>query len=221
MRKREIISIAFVVTLFISNILASKLISVGRMILPAAVIIYPFCFMVGDILTEVWGYKYAKRVIYTGFAANFLMVGFIYIGQLLPPASVWPKQEAYVEIFGIVPRIVIGSFIAYLAGELLNSWLLEKIKTWTGMKLLFIRTVGSSVVGQFFDTLLFITIAFLGTVPNNVLLDLLIAQYFAKILIEVIGGTPLAYLLVGWARNDPPVEELDTNNNAAYSDLRC
>jgi uncharacterized integral membrane protein (TIGR00697 family) len=202
LKKREIISIAFVVTLLISNILATKLIQVGTIVLPAAVIIYPFCFMIGDVLTEVWGYRFAKKVIYAGFLANFCLVCFTYLGQLLPPAPYWANQKAYEAIFGMVPRIVVGSFSAYLIGEILNSWSLEKIKTVTGVKLLFIRTIGSSVIGQLFDTCIFITIAFYGIVPNKVLIGMLLAQYITKVLIEALGGTPLAYLLVSWARNE-------------------
>lgn len=202
MQKKEIISIAFIVSLLISNILATKLIQFGNVVLPAAVIVYPFCFMLGDVLTEVWGYQNAKRVIITGFAANLCLILFIYIGQLLPPAEYWTNQQAYETIFGLVPRIVTGSFVAYLIGELINSWVLDQIKKVTGLRLLFVRTIGSSVVGQLFDTGIFISIAFYGLVPNNVLFGMLLAQYVTKILIEAIGGTPLAYLLVGWARGN-------------------
>lgn len=202
MSKREIIAVSFVTTLLISNILAAKLVAVGPLVLPAAVMVYPFCFMVGDVLTEVWGFRYARKVIYTGFLANLAMVVFTYLGGLLPPAPVWSHQDAYLAIFGMVPRIVAGSFIAYMAGELLNSWSLERIKAWTGIRLFFVRTIGSSVVGQFFDTGIFITVAFAGTVPNPVLVRMILAQYAVKILIEALGGTPLAYLLVNWARDD-------------------
>lgn len=196
------ISISFVVTLLISNILAAKLFSIGQVVLPAAVVIYPFCFMVGDVLTEVWGFNYAKKVIYVGFVANFGLVMFTYLGGLLPPAEVWGKQDAYVAILGMIPRIVVGSFIAYLLGEILNSWSLEKIKTWTGPRLLFVRTIGSSVVGQVVDTGIFITVAFYGTVPNQVLITIIISQYLVKVGIEALAGTPLAYLLVNWAREE-------------------
>lgn len=202
MKKREIISVAFVVTLLISNILGVKLFALGNFVLPAAVIIYPFCFMVGDVLTEVWGYSYAKKVIYLGFISNFIVVLFIYLGELLPPAPVWPNQEAYITLFGLVPRLVIASFLTYLAGELLNSWSLEKIKVWIGVKFLFVRTIGSSIVGQLVDTAIFILIAFYGFVPNNVLLTMVLSQYVTKVILEAVAGTPLAYLLVAWANND-------------------
>lgn len=216
MSKREIISISFVVTLLISNILATKLFSCGVVILPAAVIIYPFCFMIGDVLTEVWGYSYAKRVIYAGFIANLILVVFTYLGGLLPPASSWQNQNAYIAIFGLVPRIVAASFIAYLIGELLNSWFLEKIKSWTGVKLLFVRTIGSSVLGQLFDTGIFITLAFYGLVPSNVLITILVSQYLVKICLEALAGTPLAYLLVSWAKND-----VNHKNDQIRSDRQC
>jgi len=200
--KREAIAIGFIVTLLASNILATKLIVLGPFVLPAAVIVYPFCFMNGDILTEIWGYRYAKKVILAGFAANAFLTLVIYLGQILPAAPTWEHQEAYVAIFASVPRIVLGSFIAYLGGELTNSIFLEKIKNITGPRFLFVRTIGSSIVGQFVDTVVFIGVAFAGTVPANILLQIMLGQYLVKVALEAIGGTPLAYLLIGWARKD-------------------
>lgn len=202
MNKREIVSTAFVVSLLISNILAVKLMLIGPLVLPAAVIIYPFCFMLGDIITEVWGYGYARKVILAGFFANAALVLFSYLGGLLPAAPVWPYQDAYMNIFAMVPRIVVASFIAYLLGELLNSYSLEKIKSWTGVRLLFVRTIGSSLIGQLVDTGIFITLAFYGTIPNQVLLIMLVSQYLVKVGLEATAGTPLAYLMVKWARDD-------------------
>jgi uncharacterized integral membrane protein (TIGR00697 family) len=202
MTKREMMSAAFVVTLLISNILAMKLIVVGAMILPAAVIIYPFCFMVGDVLTEVWGYGYARKVIYAGFVANLGLVLFTYLGGLLPAAPTWQGQEAYMALFGLIPRIVVASFVGYLLGELVNSWSLEKIKQATGPRLLFVRTIGSTVAGQILDTVIFIGIAFYGIVPTPVLLTMILSQYIVKVGLEALAGTPLAYLLVNWARGN-------------------
>lgn len=209
LNKREIISIAFVVSLLISNILAVKLMVIGQLVLPAAVIIYPFCFMLGDIITEVWGYDYARKVIFVGFFANAALVLFSYLGGLLPAAPVWFNQDAYMAIFAMVPRIVAASFIAYLLGELLNSYSLEKIKSWTGVRLLFVRTIGSSLIGQLIDTGVFITLAFYGTVPNQVLLVMLVSQYLVKVGLEAVAGTPLAYLMVKWARNDRSVTKTE------------
>jgi len=208
LNRKEIFSIAFIVSLLISNILAVKLIIIGSVVVPAAVIIYPFCFMLGDVITEVWGYSYARRVIITGFFANAAMVFFSYLGGILPAAPVWGHQEAYMAIFAAVPRIVIASFIGYLLGELINSYTLEAIKTQTGPRLLFVRTIGSSVMGQLVDTGVFITIAFFGTVPHQVLLVMLISQYLVKLGLEALAGTPLAYIMVKWAREEKTLGQL-------------
>lgn len=200
--KFTIITVLFITLLIISNLMATKLINLWGMILPAAVIVYPFCFMCGDVLTEVWGYKTARKVIWLGFFANLLLVVWTYIGVNLPYPSFWQGQEHYKFIFEAVPRITLASFVGYIFGELSNSWSLEWIKKFTGQKLLFIRTIGSSMIGQSLDTLFFFTIAFYGTVPNNVLITMMITQYLFKVGCEALGGTPLAYGLVKWVRKD-------------------
>jgi uncharacterized integral membrane protein (TIGR00697 family) len=198
--KFTIISVVFITLLIISNLMATKLTSILGMILPSAVIIYPLCFMVGDILTEVWGFKKAKMVILLGFAANFFLVICTNIGIYLPYPEFFTDQAAFATIFGAVPRIVVGSFAGYLAGELSNSWAMERIKKITGTKLMFVRTIGSSVVGQVLDTLIFFSIAFYGTMPNRDLIIMMTTQYVFKVLCEAIGGTPLAYGLIKWAK---------------------
>jgi len=214
MKKREIVSIFFVTTLLVSNIMAAKLVG-GTVLglsftLPAAVVLYPFCFMLGDIMTEVWGFKHARRVIITGFAANLLMTLFLWVGQMLPPTAEWTvqagldwtRQEAYEAIFGTTFRIVLGSITAYIAGELINSLVLDKMKEKLGPKRMYLRTIGSSVVGQVFDTGLFIGIAFYGVVPNGTLLTMMAVQYIIKLLIEAVFGTPLLYLLVYFIKRE-------------------
>jgi len=182
--------------------MATKLISIFGMILPAAVLAYPLCFMTGDVLTEIWGYKTAKKVIWLGFFLNALLVIWTNAGIYLPYPEFWTGQEAYKFIFGAVPRITLGSFVGYIFGELSNSFTLEYIKKFTGSKLMFIRTIGSSVVGQILDTIFFFTIAFYGTMPNDALITMMITQYFFKVICEALGGTPLAYILIGWARKE-------------------
>lgn len=188
--------------LIISNLMATKLIMVCGLVLPAAVIVYPFCFMCGDVLTEVWGFKNAKKIIWLGFLMNLLLIICTNIGIYLPYPDFWQGQENYKFIFGAIPRITIASFIGYIFGELINSYSLEWIKKFTGQKLLFIRTIGSSIIGQIFDTGLFITIAFYGTMPNNILITMIVTQYFVKVGCEALGGTPLAYKMVFWCRNE-------------------
>jgi len=205
-KKKELIVVFFIVTLLISNIMACKMISVGPLILPASVIIFPFCFMLGDVLTEIWGYQYTKKVILTGFAANLLMSIFLYLGQVLPPAFFWQNQAAYESIFGMVPRIVAASFVAYIVGGLLNSLVMEKMKRRFGEAHLYRRTILSTVVGQIFDSGIFITGAFYGTMPNSALVTLVIGQYLSKVIIEAVLGTPLAYWLVGLLRRSGEYE---------------
>lgn len=200
--KFTIVTTLFVMLLIISNLLATKMIMVLGFVLPVAVIVYPFCFMVGDVLTEVWGFKIAKKVIWLGFFMNLLLIIFTNIAIPLTYPEFWKGQEHFQFIFGAIPRIVLASFIGYLVGELSNSWLLELIKKITNGKWLFIRTIGSSMVGQIFDTVLFITIAFYGTMPNEVLITMVIAQYIFKVLCEALAGTPLAYGLVRWVKHE-------------------
>jgi len=202
LNKFTFVSVSFVMLLIISNLLATKMITILGIVLPAAVICYPFCFMIGDVLTEVWGFKIAKKVIWLGFFMNILLIIFTNIGIYLPYPEFWTGQESYQFIFGAIPRIVFASFIGYLVGELTNSWSLEFIKKFTGQKLLFVRTIGSSMIGQILDTGLFITIAFYGIIPNNILFTMIIAQYIVKVGCEAFAGTPLAYILVRWCKNE-------------------
>lgn len=204
--KFTIISTLFVMLLIISNLLATKMILVLGFVLPAAVIVYPFCFMIGDVLTEVWGFKTAKKVIWLGFFMNLLLIIFTNIAIPFTYPEFWKGQEHFQFIFGAIPRIVLASFIGYLVGELSNSWSLELIKKITKGRWLFVRTIGSSVIGQMFDTVLFITIAFYGTMPNEVLITMIIAQYIFKVLCEAFAGTPLAYGLVRWVKHENSID---------------
>lgn len=196
------ISVMYVTLLLISNLMATKMTSIFGMVLPAAVIAYPLCFMTGDVLTEVWGYQNAKKVIWIGFFMQALLTTWTYLGIFLPYPEYFTGQEAYATIFGAVPRVTIASFIGYIFGELSNSWSLDLIKKFTGEKNMFIRTIGSSIVGQLLDSLFFYSIAFYGTVPNSILVQMIFVQYLFKVCCEALAGTPLAYLLVGWAKKE-------------------
>ena len=194
--RRDIICGLFIAFLLISNIMATKMIMIGGIILPAAVVLYPFCFMLGDVITELWGYKYARHIIWLGFACNLVMVAFFMLGQILPSAPFWENQTAYEVILGAVPRICAGSFLAYLAGEFINSYVLDRMKKRNPQNKLFVRTIGSSIVGQLFDTGIFITVAFAGTMPWAQLFQLMLGQYVVKIVIEALLGTPMAYAII-------------------------
>src|SRR5574341_2228856 len=153
----NLITAAFVTCLIISNIIAVKLAAIGPWFLPAAVIVFPLSYIFGDVLTEVYGYARARQVIWIGFGCNLLAVLAIWVGGLLPPAPFWnanvyespaAAQQAYQAILGFTPRLLVASFVAYLAGEFLNSFVLAKLKIATSGKYLWARTIGSTLVGQ-------------------------------------------------------------------------
>ncbi len=190
---------ALLVTLYLtSNAMSVKVISTGGIsIFDAGTIIFPFAYMLGDVLTEVWGFKTAKNVIILTFLCNIIFVLFTALGVILPsPEYMKDTANAYSLIFTYAPRIVTASLIAFLSGELLNAWVMEKIKKATGGRHMWLRTIGSSAVGYLLDTVLFVMAAFLGTVPMPDLLSMIVIQYMIKLLIESLLGTPLAYAAV-------------------------
>ncbi|MBO7280924.1 MAG: queuosine precursor transporter [Bacteroidaceae bacterium] len=163
----------------------------------AGTITFPFAYMLGDVLTEIWGYKTARNVILTTLLCNILLVVCTQIGVWLPsPNYLDETANAYNHIFSYVPRIVIGSLVGFLLGELSNAWLMERIKRGTKGRFLWVRTIGSSVVGYMFDTIPFVLIAFLGTLTVRDLLLMIALQYFMKLGIEALFGTPMAYAVI-------------------------
>jgi uncharacterized integral membrane protein (TIGR00697 family) len=208
------ITAVFVTSLILSNIIAVKLISVGPFILPAAILIFPISYIFGDILTEVYGYARARRVIWIGFFCNSLAVLVIWVSIQLPPAPFWKmgffdsaqsSQQAYEAIFRFTPRILAASFVAYLFGEFLNSLVMAKMKIATGGRHLWSRTIGSTLVGQLADSGIFISLAFYGTIPLAALGNLMITQWFVKTAYEAL-ITPFTYIAVNYLKR---VEEED------------
>ena len=189
------LAICFVAVLLISNTVAVKIIQIGQLSLTGAVFIFPISYIFGDILTEVYGYKASRKVIWAGFLAMVFMSVVYWLVQLLPSAPFWHGQQAYENILGIVPRIVLGSITGYFAGEFSNSYVLSKMKIWTGGKHLWARTIGSTVVGEAIDSFLFIFIAFLGTIPLSGLFSMVFSIYFIKVIYEIL-ITPITYLIV-------------------------
>jgi hypothetical protein len=198
----------FVTCLLISNMIAGKLISVFGVVLPAAVILFPAAYIFGDILTEVYGFKRSRLIIWTGFACNLLMAALFMVVVALPHPDFWRQQNAYQVVLGMTPRVVAASLAGYFLGEFANSVVLSKMKLITRGKWLFSRTIGSTVVGEGIDTAVFITIAFAGTVTVPVLLGMMAAQYLCKVLYE-IAATPLTYLAVGWVKKKEAVDTYD------------
>ena len=193
-----VVTALFVTSYLVSNVMAVKVISLfGLFYFDAGTIVFPFAYMLGDVLTEIWGYRTARKVIWLTFMCNIIMVVCTQIGVWLPsPDYLDETANAYNHIFSYVPRIVVASLTGFLLGELSNAWLMEKIKKITGNKRLWVRTIGSSAVAYLFDSLPFVLIAFLGVVSTHDLIMMIAFQYGAKLLIEAIFGTPLAYAAV-------------------------
>ena len=185
-----------------ANIMAVKLMDIGGMtLLDAGTIVFPFSYMLGDVLTEIWGFKTARKVIFLSFICNIILMGATALAVLIPsPAFMAETAKAYDMVFTYMPRIVAGSLCAFLAGELTNSWLLIKIREKTGRRLLWVRTIGSSAIGHLLDSVIFCVIASAGTVPVRELFLMIGTLYGAKLLIEAAAGTPLAYVMIARLR---------------------
>jgi uncharacterized integral membrane protein (TIGR00697 family) len=203
-----IIVALFVTCLITANITAVKLVNLFGFILPAAILIFPLSYVIGDVLTEVYGYGQARRVIWLGFFCNFITVLAIWMGQVLPAASFWDGQEAYQRILGYTPRLLLASFLAYLAGEFANSFVLAKMKIATGGRWLWMRTIGSTLVGQGLDSLVFITLAFVGTIPVTALFLTIVTQWLAKSIYEA-AVTPLTYVVVNFLKQKEGLDVYD------------
>jgi uncharacterized integral membrane protein (TIGR00697 family) len=193
-----VVTALFVTLYVVSNVMAVKVIGLWNLFyFDAGTITFPFAYMLGDVLTEIWGYKTARKVIFITLLCNIVMVLCTQIGVFLPsPNYLDATAQAYNTMFSYVPRIVIGSLTGFLLGELCNAWLMEKIRKWTNGKRLWVRTIGSSAVAYWFDSLPFVLIAFAGTIPTRELLLMLAFQYVSKLLIESLFGTPMAYAVI-------------------------
>ena len=205
-----IIAAIFITCLITANIIAVKVISVGPIILPAAIVVFPISYIFGDILTEVYGYRLARRVIWLGFLCNLIFVFFAWVGQVLPPASFWGGQEAYKSILGYTPRLLVASFIGYLAGEFANSFVLAKMKILTRGRWLWTRTIGSTVVGQGLDTSIFISLAYIGTssfVPIMILYHWLVKTGYEAV------ATPFTYAVVNFLKRKEAIDTYDYETN--------
>ncbi len=198
-----LVSVLFVSLYLISNVMAVKVIDLfGLFYFDAGTITFPFAYMLGDVLTEIWGYRTARRVIWMTLLCNIVMVLCTQIGVWLPsPDYLHETAAAYNHIFSYVPRIVLGSLVGFLLGELSNAWFMERIKQKTRGRRLWVRTIGSSMVAYLFDSLPFVLIGFLGTVSTHDLLLMILFQYFSKLLIEACCGTPLAYAAIHWIKS--------------------
>jgi uncharacterized integral membrane protein (TIGR00697 family) len=203
-----LVTAIFITCLITANITAVKLISVFGLVLPAAIIIFPISYIFGDVLTEVYGYRQARRVIWLGFVCNLIAVVAIWVGQVLPTASFWDGQAAYERILGYTPRLLGASFLAYLVGEFTNSFVLAKMKIATGGRWLWARTISSTLVGQGVDSLVFVTLAFVETIPMAGLALAIVTQWLAKSVYEA-AVTPLTYGVVNYLKQQEGLDAYD------------
>lgn len=189
----------FVTSLVISNVIATKLIDIGGFIVPAGVVAYPITFLMTDVIGEVWGKKIVTKVVWVGFFCSILAMVLGFLAAMLPAASFYENQEFFAGLFGKVGRITGASLIAYLISQLNDVYVFHKLKEMTKGKHLWLRNNVGTISSQFFDTTIFITIAFYGSIPNDVLIPMIFSQWMVKALIALI-DTPFCYLLVNWSR---------------------
>jgi hypothetical protein len=215
------IAAVFVTSLIVANIIAVKLVTIGPLFLSAAILIFPISYIFGDVLTEVYGYARARQVIWIGFLCNLVAVGAIWLSIQLPPAPFWTGgvfkdaasfQSAYQAVLGFTPRILASSFVAYLIGEFLNSFVLAKMKIATGGRHLWLRTIGSTVVGQLADSAVFFSLAFYGTMPAPALLQLIVTQWLLKSAYEAL-ITPFTYFAVNFLKRTEKEDHFDRGTN--------
>lgn len=189
------IAAIFCALLLISNIGATKIIDFGPIKTDGGAFLFPLTYILGDVLTEVFGFKATRRVIYTGFGLGILAGLTFWLVQITPPADNWPNQAAFESILGFVPQIVAASVIAFLLGQLTNSWSFAWIKSRTSGKGLWARSIGSTILGEFVDTLTFTFIASLGRMNFSDFLNYLATGYIYKVMYEVI-CLPITYRVV-------------------------
>lgn len=200
------ITAVFVTCLITANIIAVKVVGLFGLLFPAALVVFPLSYVIGDVLTEVYGYAQARRVIWLGFLCNLIAVLAIWVGQTLPSAVFWDGQAAYEHILGNTPRLLAASFLAYLVGEFANSFVLARMKVATKGRWLWSRTIGSTIVGEGLDSLVFITLAFAGTdAPLAIMIP---TQWLIKVLYETL-ATPITYAVVAFLKREEGIDVYD------------
>jgi uncharacterized integral membrane protein (TIGR00697 family) len=218
----DALTTAFVVILLVSNLIAQKVCligpvslgrwSIGPFAVSGAILLFPITYIFGDIFTEVYGYAASRRAIWLGFFGTSLLyvIGAIVIA--LPSAPGWQNQQAFTTVFGFIPRILAASLIAFWAGEFANSYTMARLKLITNGRMLWTRTIGSTVVGQAVDTVLVITLTFGGIYSFHILLNIMLTGYILKVGYEVI-ATPVTYLVINWLKRTEQSDAFDRHES--------
>jgi len=212
-RYYEFVMAAFVTVLLCANLIGpAKVAKVGPFTFGAGVLFFPISYIFGDVLTEVYGYARARRVVWSGFAALAFASLMASIVVAFPPAPGWGNQSAYEAVFGSTWRIVLASLVAFWAGEFCNSYVLAKMKVWSEGRSLYLRTIGSTIVGEGVDSLIFYPLAFFGSWSNDQLLRVMVTNYGIKVGWETL-ATPLTYRIVGWLKRVENEDYYDRNTD--------
>jgi uncharacterized integral membrane protein (TIGR00697 family) len=211
-RYYDLALMVFVVVLLISNLIGQKICAVGPFRISGAQLLFPITYIFGDIFTEVYGYAGSRRAIWMGFFASALMAAFGIIVVALPPAPEWPNQAAFETVFSFIPRMVAASLVAYWAGEFANSYVMARMKVWTGGRHLWMRTIGSTAVGQLVDSTVIMTLAFAGRASVSTIINLIISGYLGKVLYEA-AMTPVTYAVVNSLKRAERVDVFDVSTN--------
>jgi uncharacterized integral membrane protein (TIGR00697 family) len=198
----------FVVVLLISNLIGQKICAVGPFRISGAQLLFPITYIFGDIFTEVYGYAGSRRAIWMGFFASALMAAFGMIVVALPPAPEWKNQAAFETVFSFIPRMVAASLVAYWAGEFTNSYVMARMKVWSSGKHLWMRTIGSTAVGQLVDSIVIMTLAFAGRASFGTIVNLILSGYLGKVLYEA-AMTPVTYGVVNALKRAERVDVYD------------
>jgi len=203
----------YAVALVVSNIVAGKLWDpkIG-LIFTAGELLFPIVYIIGDVVPEVYGLKVARKIIWIGFAMNLIAVGYYFIMLALPYPDFWEGQPAYQVVLGFAPRLLVASFCGYLVGSNVNAWVLVQIKKWTGPKLLWVRTIVSTIFGEGVDSLLFTTIAFWGVVPMDVMWLMVVSQWLFKTTYETL-ATPITYVVINWIKRLEGIDQFAKHMN--------
>ena len=216
-RYYDFVMAAFVAVLLLSNVIgaakpAALTLGGEQWVFGAGILFFPLGYVIGDVLTEVYGYARARRVIWAGFVGLIFMAFMSWVVVALPPASGWEGQAAYEAVFGQVWRIVAASITAFWAGEFVNSYVMARMKIWTAGRHLWTRTIGSTIVGQGVDSVIFYPLAFWGVWSNEQVIIVMITNWLLKVGWEVV-LTPVTYLVVGWLKNKEGVDIFDEDTD--------
>ena len=206
MKRNETVSVTFMlmgvtfcVCLILANLLATKQVQWGSINLTAGVLVFPISYVVNDCITEVWGYRRAKLIIWTGFVMNFAFVLLAWLADLIPGAPYWTNQEGFHALFGLAPRVALGSFAAFIVGSLLNAYVMSRMKIRDKGRKFSLRAIASTIAGELSDSLVFFPIALGGIVPKENLLLMIVSQVVFKTLYEVI-MLPITIRVVDWLK---------------------